>query len=501
MSFGWTAYSPLSGETYDPESRLLAHGPLIDHESRAGARPELADVRRLAKRAVRTFVSTARHDERPTFGSIVRSHLGLDMDDAAIVTERWPAYDAVNVQAGIDGWLAEDGRTHELVGVTGFRHHEFGLADMLAWTETHEPQPGRVSRKNLPSGPDGQTLSSVVCGLYLVRDSAGPAVILQRLAERHMEGGAFLDVMAPSLERAREIAATLRSYSLRHNVFRGHFLTFDQDMFNYNDSALSFLPRPDVSRDAVILGEEVLAPVERQVMGISRHREALLAGRQHLKRGLLLYGPPGTGKTHLVRYLVGAMKDATIVEMSGAALHLVGAACSVARALQPSIVIVEDVDLIAEERGRHGGENPLLFQLLNEMDGLDGDADVVFLLTTNRADLLEPALAARPGRVDQAVELTTPDLETRRRLFDLYRGDLRLTLGDDDVDEVLRRCEGVTASFIKELLRRSALVSAEAGSAEVIRVHVDDALDELLSSRNRMTRASLGGVAEEGFYV
>ena len=51
----------------------------------------------------------------------------------------------------------------------------------------------------------------------------------------------------------------------------------------------------------------------------------------------------------------------------------------------------------------HPGRHPLPFQLLNEMDGLAEDADVVFVLTTNRADLLEPALAARPGRVDQAV--------------------------------------------------------------------------------------------------
>ena len=51
-------------------------------------------------------------------------------------------------------------------------------------------------------------------------------------------------------------------------------------------------------------------------------------------------------------------------------------------------VVIEDVDLIAEERDHYGGETPLLFTLLNEMDGLDEDADVIFLLTTNRADLL-----------------------------------------------------------------------------------------------------------------
>ena len=80
-------------------------------------------------------------------------------------------------------------------------------------------------------------------------------------------------------------------------------------------------------------------------------------------------------------------------------------------------MIVEDVDLIAEERMPHMGQHPLLFQLLNEMDGLGEDADVTFLLTTNRADLLERALAQRPGRVDHAALLPLPDAEARRQLI------------------------------------------------------------------------------------
>ena len=84
---------------------------------------------------------------------------------------------------------------------------------------------------------------------------------------------------------------------------------------------------------------------------------------------------------------------------------------------------------------------------------------MTFLLTTNRADLLEPALAQRPGRVDQAVELPLPDAEGRRRLLALYRGNLDLELVD--TEPIVAETEGVTASFFKELMRRAALVSAE----------------------------------------
>ena len=77
------------------------------------------------------------------------------------------------------------------------------------------------------------------------------------------------------------------------------------------------------------------------------------------------------------------------------------------------------------------------------MDGLGEDIDVAFILTTNRADLLEPALAARPGRIDQAVEVPLPDRAARRRLLEIYRGTLPLEVAD--LDAVVERTEGVTA--------------------------------------------------------
>ncbi|MEP7025246.1 MAG: ATP-binding protein, partial [Actinomycetota bacterium] len=281
---------------------------------------------------------------------------------------------------------------------------------------------------------------------------------------------------------------------------------------------LQFVDRPELDRAGVILPPAVLDGIERHVLGIARHAELLRASGQHLKRGVLLYGAPGAGKTHTIRYLIGQLQGTTVIVISGAALGWISEACSVARTLQPSVVVIEDVDLIAEDRESYGGEQPLLFQLLNEMDGLGADADVTFLLTTNRADLLEGALAARPGRVDHAAEIPIPDSAARRRLIELYRGSLILDLADPDL--VVSRTEGVTASFLKELLRRAALIAAEkaagaggtygtggadrsggadgaggtaaGGPLRVTDADMTVALDQLLDTRSQLTRVLLG---------
>ena len=99
--------------------------------------------------------------------------------------------------------------------------------------------------------------------------------------------------------------------------------------------------------------------------------------------------------------------------------------------------------------------------------------------------------------MDHASLLPMPDADARRRLLQLYQGNLVLDLADPDL--VISRTEGVTASFMKELLRRAALRAADETGAEAdgpIRVtdaHLAAALDQLLDASSQLTRALLGG--------
>src|ERR1044072_830604 len=135
----------------------------------------------------------------------------------------------------------------------------------------------------------------------------------------------------------------------------------------------------------------------------------------------------------------------TVLLLSGRALvRMLGRAVTMARRLQPSVLVLEDVDLVAEERGAVGS-SPVLFELLNRIDGVDADADVTFLLTTNRVDTIERALSERPGRVDLAVEIPKPDADGRERLLRLYAEGADLDL--PDAAGLVAGRDRVTAAF------------------------------------------------------
>jgi ATP-dependent 26S proteasome regulatory subunit len=164
--------------------------------------------------------------------------------------------------------------------------------------------------------------------------------------------------------------------------------------------------------------------------------------------------------------------------------------------------VIEDVDLIARSRDRMRSacDETMLNALLNEMDGLKENSDILFILTTNRPQDLEAALANRPGRIDQAIEVPVPDAPSREKLVRLYaRG---MTLADKLVKEAVKRTEGVSAAFIKELMRRTAQNTVARGGvdgnaakkpAEPTEADLSAALDDMLFSGGHLNVKLLGG--------
>ncbi len=463
----------------------------------------------LFRRFLEEVVEQAPEPTSP-FLPLLRDHLGSDPVQLPLLAETFGSWEQVNVQLALDAWLERPGRQLHAVGVLGGqkRFMPLSLSDLIAAGEHGSLRTGPVDHVNLAVGP-GRTRPCLDFGVLLLHAPEGPAVLLVRGGSEHHGPlpRVSVEAMAPTHERAVAVLEELKDLMRERNAYRGQVVSLGGSTFGMGEGPVVTLhPRPEIAREAIVLGEGVLERVERHVLEVGRHRERLRRGGRHLKRGLLLHGPPGTGKTLTVTYLIGRLRETTVLLLSGHGLALIGPSTELARSLQPALVVLEDVDLVAEERTLMGGGNPLLFELLNEMDGLAGDADVAFLLTTNRADLLEPALAARPGRIDQAVEIAAPDADGRRRLLALYGTGLDLRLRD--VGSIVARTDGVSPAFVKELLRKAALGALEEEAAggdgrpddEPIVVedrHVHAALDELLAAGAVLTRVLLGGASDD----
>ncbi|HEX6678093.1 MAG TPA: AAA family ATPase [Actinomycetes bacterium] len=313
-------------------------------------------------------VATAPTTE-PVFAARLREHFGTDPAALPIIAEQFVPSEHPNMQAALDAWLQSGGRSFEAIGVTSEykRFNGLGLADVLTSGRTglvggSGPAVGPVEYVNVTLD-GGRVMTCLQFGLLLVHDGGQPlAVLVSGPIQRGVRETGQLEVMAPDRDQALGFLADLRAGMQQRNVYRGHVVSLAQE--HYGATRVKFHALPAIVREDIVLADGVLERVERHTVGFAAHRDRLLAAGRHLRRGLLLHGQPGTGKTLTAMYLAGRMRDRTVVLLTGRQVGLIPRACAMARRLQPSMVILEDVDLIAEERDRQQlGCTPLLFEL------------------------------------------------------------------------------------------------------------------------------------------
>lgn len=332
-------------------------------------------------------------------------------------------------------------------------------------------------------------------GMWLI--PGGLAVMLSQAPEHAASAGPLLEVMSSPepacLEAGARLLKDLESAMAEARTYRGKVLSLEgAESYRGTTGAVRVHKLAAVRRDEVVLPEKTLALLERNVHEFIQQRESLRRLKMQVKKGLLFYGPPGTGKTHTIRYLASQLPEHTTFLITAEQVGRLANYLSFARLLQPAIVVIEDVDLIARKRGWMGGarEEILLNQLLNEMDGLRADSEILFILTTNRPEDLEEALSSRPGRIDQAIEFPLPDERGRTQLLKLYSGGLKL--GSAVVKEAVKRTQGVSAAFIKELMRRACQNMLCQGASELTLPHLREALEEMVFQGGSLNLKLLG---------
>jgi ATPase family associated with various cellular activities (AAA) len=439
--------------------------------------------------------------KNPTVYAALKQHFGeLPLHQLVTAMREFPATARLDLQSAILEVLSGPLQPQNLLGTHAL--HPFDtitFAHLLVENEAAV----LVSPLQYDDVDTGETVP-VRClrnALWLCTTPELPfAVFLSRVQKYGREGGIHVEIAVPTgeagLKITRQLLEQIERKVTQAGSYRGRVLSLEaSDNYSGAVQAVKVHRLKSVRREEVILPEKTLSLLERNVTRFVEQRSQLQKMQLGLKKGLLFYGPPGTGKTHTIHYLASQLKDHTTLLITAEQVGHLQQYMQLARFLQPAMVVLEDVDLIARARTSMNSpcQESLLNQLLNEMDGLREDARVLFILTTNRPDQLEEALTSRPGRIDQAIEFPLPDEEGRRKLINLYGAGLNLE--DELVSLLIQKTKGGSGAFMKELMRRSAQFLVESGAKQLGQPHIEAALDEMLFSGGSLNAKLLGFTA------
>ena len=429
-------------------------------------------------------------DKSESVVPLLSSHFRPVATTNVTISERkFPFRVRADLQRAIDRLFSEETKILHFCGIRkDFSHEGVSLTDCLVASSHYPTVSVPPEYEELDIG-DETPVRVLKIGLWLLeKRGVRFAVLLSPTGRYGQVTGIQFQVGTPNSPEGTQISHEffhhLEKAVLKAESYRGKVLSLELAPHSYTgeSSGITVHKIRKVSRDQLVLPESTLKLLERNVIQFVKQRERLTDFKQETKKGILLCGPPGTGKTHTIHFLINALKDHTTLLISADQVGLLSEYMTLARLLQPSIVVIEDVDLIARERANLNGPcaEAMLNKLLNEMDGLKQDSDILFILTTNRPETLEAALASRPGRVDQAIEYPLPDEIGRHKLIRLYSEGVRLA--EEVLTEMVRRTEGVSPAFIKELLRRSVQFHVERnGTGDISMDDVTNALDEMLA--------------------
>jgi len=438
---------------------------------------------------------------RPVSRLIERHFRPYRPEDLVVWERHFPVRARADLQRGIDSLLDTDVTVSHFCGVRKTFAHEGLTFSALLAHQQHDPALCAPPEYEEIDVGEQQPVRALKTGLWLLRTEKVRCAFFVAPASKfsafgQVAGRLFQVVLVNSPEAMHHGEACLKRLEdavQRGRSYRGKVLSLELEQpFSGEASDIVVHKLPSVERHQVILPQATLDLLDRNVIRFADQRQRLSGLRQPVKKGILFYGPPGTGKTHTIHYLARALPGHTTLLITAEQVGLLSEYMALARLLQPSLVVVEDVDLIARERTEMDAcRQALLHRLLNEMDGLREDAEVMFLLTTNRPELLETALASRPGRIDQAIEFPLPDAEGREKLIRLYSEGIDLP--DELVQAVVRKTDKVSGAFIRELMRRSVQFHLERSEQASIDVEdVEGALEEMLFRGGSLNLKLLG---------
>ena len=287
----------------------------------------------------------------------------------------------------------------------------------------------------------------------------------------------------------------------------GFFFYMMRQAQGTNNQALSF----GKSRARMFVGNKPTVTFD-DVAGVDEAKQELTEVVEFLKypekfstlgaripRGVLLVGPPGTGKTMLARAVAGeagvpffSISGSEFVEMFvGVGASRVRDLFDQAKRNAPCIVFIDEIDAVGRQRGAglggsHDEREQTLNQILVEMDGFDTGTNVIVLASTNRPDVLDPALL-RPGRFDRQVVLDRPDIKGRKAILEVH---VRGKPLDKNV-ELLRIAQispGFSGADLANVVNEAAILAARRSKKTIAQIDFEEALEKVALGPERRSR-------------
>jgi cell division protease FtsH len=262
---------------------------------------------------------------------------------------------------------------------------------------------------------------------------------------------------------------------------------------------------------AKLLGEDQINTTFADVAGVDEAKEEVKELVDFLKepskfqklggkipRGTLMVGSPGTGKTLLAKAIAGEAKvpffsisGSDFVEMFvGVGASRVRDMFEQAKKATPCIIFIDEIDAVGRHRGAglgggHDEREQTLNQLLVEMDGFEGNEGIIVIASTNRPDVLDPALL-RPGRFDRQVVVPLPDLRGREQVLKVHMR--KVPISEDVVAlDIARGTPGFSGADLANVVNEAALFAARQDQRLVAMRHFEQAKDKIMMGAERKT--------------
>lgn len=310
--------------------------------------------------------------------------------------------------------------------------------------------------------PEGQTGKGIKEKLCVSVNKYGPREIVYRIYAPLGKDGILQEWI---------------KYAHKNNFYKGKKI----------DADCQYLRLKGVTWDDLILPKKTKNLIKMRVNEMFDLKEFLDANDIPLKGGVILAGPPGTGKTVICKILASELQHTIIYAMPD---HLgrtgdIKRVCEMAKDLAPCVLIIEDIDYIAEER-EHSRNAGGVIELMNYLDGVQEFNNVITLATTNAQDKIENALKNRPGRFDRVVQVPAPDEDCRERMLKNFASKFVL-LDDIDWDILIDKTDKLSGAHVKDLVKTAALHAIRKKSvnddkkAVVGMEHFKAALDEVMN--------------------